>query len=103
MSAVPSRVSLFDKVPFFSSSTGNPTSKQSSESGGKTFFAGFKASKLAGVTQSLFGTETKKEGDTATPITWAAPVTATAPAVAAKDDSPAEKVKYLFLLYLFPV
>ena len=74
------------------------TSKPGSDSG-KPSFAGFKASKLSSVTQSLFGSDSKKE-TTASAISWttpavatAAPTVATATAADVKEEVPAEQVR----------
>jgi len=42
---------------------------------GKPSFAGFKASKLSGITQTLFSTETKKDPGSGTTISWTAATT----------------------------
>ena len=68
------------------------TSKPGSDSG-KPSFAGFKASKVSSVTQSLFGSDAKKE-TTASAISWTTPAVATAvPTVATATPVPAAEVK----------
>ena len=68
----------------------------------KTAFAGFKASKLSSVTQSLFGSDSKKEAAISA-ISWTSSATATATTTAAtatpvpsaelKEEAVVEKVK----------
>ena len=83
------------------------TSKPGSDSG-KPSFAGFKASKLSSVTQSLFGSDSKKE-TTASAISWTTPAVATAaptvatavPAAEVKEEVTVEKVRFSSIRNLF--